>query len=164
MSLGQEIRLKRKSQGLSAEGLSNLLGISKDKIYKWESGTKPSDAEELLKIQKWLAEKLENVPHESSKLEFNEEPPAYLTNYREKYIALLEKENAKKDEIISISLNELVTGQRISQAHLKTLLQITVVETAAIQGKDPVQALNAANKVVADNFSAIVQTGTGGGS
>lgn len=154
MSLGNQIRQKRKKLGLSADQLSELLGISKDKIYKWETGTKPSDAVELLKVQAWLSTELEIVPREKMEIAPTEDP------YKEKYIALLEKENTQKDRIIDISLTELVLGNRISQAHLKTLLQITVVETAVMQKKDPVKALRAANKVVSDNFEAPGKTGS----
>jgi hypothetical protein len=103
-----------------------------------------------------------NVPRELTESLVNDSSAAYGLDYKEKYIALLEKENAKKDEIITVSLTELVMGQRISQAHLKTLLQITVTETATMQGKDPSKALDAANKVVADTFLVIQKTGTDG--
>jgi hypothetical protein len=83
------------------------------------------------------------------------------TDYRDKYIALLEKENEQKNKLIEASLTELQIGQRISQAHLKTLLQITVVETATMQGKDVQKELLKANKVVAENYAAFEKTGTG---
>lgn len=81
-------------------------------------------------------------------------------NYKEKYISLLEKENERVHRILDISLNELILGNRIAQAHMKALLQITVIETARMQQKDADTELMKANKVVADNFAATEQTGS----
>ena len=38
MSIGQRIAQKRKEQGLSQEALGDQLGVSRQSIYKWESG------------------------------------------------------------------------------------------------------------------------------
>lgn len=40
--------------------VSQLTGIPSDRIYKWEKGTKPNDAEDLLKIRAYLEGKLES--------------------------------------------------------------------------------------------------------
>jgi transcriptional regulator with XRE-family HTH domain len=42
--------------------VSQLTGIPADRIYKWEKGTKPNDAEDLLKIREYLEGKLESLP------------------------------------------------------------------------------------------------------
>lgn len=39
--------------------VSQLTGIPADRIYKWEKGTRPNDAEDLLKIRMYLEGKLE---------------------------------------------------------------------------------------------------------
>ena len=38
MTMGQRIAQTRKEQGLSQEGLGEQLGVSRQAIYKWESG------------------------------------------------------------------------------------------------------------------------------
>jgi transcriptional regulator with XRE-family HTH domain len=63
LSLGEKIKAKRKKDKLSAEELGVLLGVPKDRIYKWEKGAKPSDAEDLIKVQKWLNGELESDPN-----------------------------------------------------------------------------------------------------
>lgn len=62
MALGDDIKRKRKAAGLSAEALADLIGVSKDNLYKWEKGTKPSDPEDYLKITAWLSGKVEFIP------------------------------------------------------------------------------------------------------
>lgn len=42
MTIGQRIAQKRKELGLSQEALGNQLGLSRQSIYKWESGVSHS--------------------------------------------------------------------------------------------------------------------------
>ncbi len=65
MFSGEEIRKKRKSLGLSAAELAILLNVSRESLYKWEKGHRPNNAEEYIRLEKWLNGKLENVPHEN---------------------------------------------------------------------------------------------------
>ena len=37
MTIGQRIALKRKEQNLSQEALGEVLGVSRQSVYKWES-------------------------------------------------------------------------------------------------------------------------------
>lgn len=62
LSLANDIKTKRKAEKLTAEGLAERIGVSKDNIYKWEKGTKPSDPEDYQKIMAWLGRKIEIVP------------------------------------------------------------------------------------------------------
>jgi transcriptional regulator with XRE-family HTH domain len=62
LSLGEEIKAKRKNDGLSAEALANLIGVSMDNIYKWEKGTRISNPEDYEKIKAWLSGNLETIP------------------------------------------------------------------------------------------------------
>ena len=39
MTVGQRIAQKRKELGLSQEALGDKLGVSRQSIYKWESGS-----------------------------------------------------------------------------------------------------------------------------
>lgn len=60
MNVGVQLRVYRKSKGHSVQKVSEITGIPADRIYKWEKGTRPSDAEDLLKIKDYLAGRLEN--------------------------------------------------------------------------------------------------------
>jgi len=42
--------------------VSQITGIPANRIYKWEKGTKPNDAEDLLKIKSYLKGELETIP------------------------------------------------------------------------------------------------------
>lgn len=61
MFTGKDIRRKRKELGLSAEKLALLLEVSADNLYKWEKGTRPNNARDYLKLEKWLNGGLESV-------------------------------------------------------------------------------------------------------
>lgn len=70
LELKDQIKGKRKELKLSAEELATLIGVSKDNIYKWEKGTRPSNPEDYIKLTNWLNGKMEGVP----KLEDRKEP------------------------------------------------------------------------------------------
>ncbi len=55
--------------------VSEITGIPADRIYKWEKGTKPGDAEDLLKIRSYLEGKLENRVASNLESLPNEMPP-----------------------------------------------------------------------------------------
>lgn len=48
--------------GLSAPELAQILGVKKANLYKWEKGHHPHNPVDFLKVEKWLAEKIESVP------------------------------------------------------------------------------------------------------
>lgn len=178
MQLNVNIKLIRELSGKKQPEFADIIGTNLSNLKTYETTDVRPKANILAKIADYAGitvEKLEEhrlthkdiifnqvkskkdikvTSRETYGLELNDDGGE---NYKSKYISLLEKENSQKDNIINLSLTELVMGQRISQAHLKSLLQITVTETAAMQGKDPLQALSAANKVVADAYSAILK-------
>lgn len=50
MDRGESIKAKRKELGISVPKLAQMLAVPKDRIYKWEKGTKPSLYEDQQKI------------------------------------------------------------------------------------------------------------------
>lgn len=54
-----------------------------------------------------------------------------------------------------INLGQIKDGEQIGRAHLKALLQLSVVEMARIQKRDPKDDLKRANKLVDDNLKGI---------
>lgn len=66
MFTGKELKEKRKLLKLSAKKLADILSVKKDNIYKWEKGIRPNNAEDYIKVEKWIHGKLENVPHETN--------------------------------------------------------------------------------------------------
>lgn len=78
---GKQLREKRESLRLSAQQLATILKTTKENIYKWEGGTKPSKHEDMISIENWL---------NGSRVENNDWQKKYY-DLVEKYIALLEK-------------------------------------------------------------------------
>lgn len=52
MTVGQRIAQKRKELGLSQEGLGERLGVSRQSIYKWESGGTLPEIEKLVNLSR----------------------------------------------------------------------------------------------------------------
>ena len=50
MTLGQRIQAERKRLGLSQEGLGEALGVTRQAISKWESGTSMPEFQKLLAL------------------------------------------------------------------------------------------------------------------
>lgn len=72
MTMGQRIAQKRKEQGLSQEGLGEQLGVSRQAIYKWESGAAVPEIDKLIALSRlfgvsvgWLLG-VEELPQEGS--------------------------------------------------------------------------------------------------
>lgn len=63
---GADIRKKRKSLGLTAGELADLLSVDRANLYKWEKGHKPTDPEDYIKLERWLKGELENVLNNNS--------------------------------------------------------------------------------------------------
>lgn len=84
---GKKLREKRESLRLSAAKLAKILGESKESIYKWEGGTRPSSKEIEDKIEQWMNGVTPKVS------ENNVDYKKKYYDILEKYTALLEKNN-----------------------------------------------------------------------
>lgn len=104
MTMGQRIAQKRKEQGLSQEGLGEQLGVSRQAIYKWESGAAVPEIDKLIALSRlfgvsvgWLLGVEE--PGDGAAEAGAETPPAELTETQlhmveeivERYTAALPK-------------------------------------------------------------------------
>lgn len=142
MFTGEQIRQKRKQQGMSAEDLANYLNVKKENLYKWERGHKPNNAEDYIKLENWLDGKLENVPQKtvsSGNIQTDSDP-----ENDDKYLRLLEdNDRFFKDTFsstlkqIAASLDALAVGQYSIQANVDIGFQYQIDREA---GKNPVKA------------------------
>ena len=78
MTVGQRIAQKRKEQALSQEALGEVLGVSRQSVYKWESGSALPEIDKLITMSRlfgvttgWLLgveEEVKAAPAESGEL------------------------------------------------------------------------------------------------
>lgn len=131
MDLGTQLKTYRKSKGHSVQRVSEITGIPADRIYKWEKGTRPSDAEDLLKIREYMAGKLERGQKENGKLESDPTPdlPPDTKQLYERWLADKEKTqqqfhatNQGLIDLLKNKLDEIATNLMTGQHQLKEQL------------------------------------------
>jgi len=105
MDVGQQLKNYRRQKGLSMADIAKITGIPADRLYKWEKGSKPSDAEDLLKMKDLFSGKLENIPIALGNMESGKMKEG--GNVHEKYLALLE-DSLKQREADLASLRSAV--------------------------------------------------------
>ena len=59
--LGEQIKILRKSKGMSQEELANQLHVSRQTLSKWENGNSVPDAETLIRISQALDVTVNNL-------------------------------------------------------------------------------------------------------
>lgn len=139
MNLGVQLRTYRKSKGHSVQKVAELTGIPADRIYKWEKGTRPSDAEDLLKIRAYMGEQMESKPKTHPKElesgqtmpfktvlplpDITSDPVAILTRWREDIEAKYQDSNKRELALIE-ALKSI--GANLSQGQLELKEQIFV--------------------------------------
>lgn len=61
MEIGKRLKEFRKRKNIKMPALAAATGISKENLYKWEKGTKPSDFDQLKILIEYI-EKMDNAP------------------------------------------------------------------------------------------------------
>lgn len=156
MLLGDQIKSRRKAEKLSAEALAEKLRVSKDNIYKWEKGTKPSDPEDYVKIKAWLDSKLEEIPN------IPIEKPVNNFDYQQAYVEeLKEKTEMLKDQvrflqrIIESNLISIGEQQQVLQAEVQAIQQWDAQTAAKGVGEKEAAYLTHIHKLTADNMKRL---------
>ena len=83
----EKLKDLRKRKNLSQEGLANLLGVSKQSVYKWERGVNKPDTENLKKMASLFDMKVDDL--------FNDEPLSEIEKGGVKVLTHKEKKNLK---------------------------------------------------------------------
>lgn len=65
MTYNEKIVKLRKANGYSQETFAKLVGVSRQAVYKWESGTSYPEAEKLIEIKKLLGIKIDDLLDDS---------------------------------------------------------------------------------------------------
>ena len=104
MTLGQRTAQKRKELGLSQEALGEQLGVSRQSIYKWESGTALPEIEKLIALSKlfgvsvgWLLGVEEDAaPAQDSSGELTEQQLRMVQEIVDRYLAAQPKPKPRR--------------------------------------------------------------------
>ncbi len=104
MTVGQRVAQKRKELGLSQEALGDRLGVSRQSIYKWESGSALPEIEKLIALSKlfgvsvgWLLGVEEDAaPAPEASSELTETQLKMVEEIVDRYIAALPKPKPRR--------------------------------------------------------------------
>jgi transcriptional regulator with XRE-family HTH domain len=119
MQIIEAISKKIKEKGISVLRLSKETDIPATRLYKWLDNKAKPKYEDITKLEKWLND-LEKVPNGTTSNTDNntvhiEYKPSMSENYKEKYLALLEKhletiERTEKRE--NLTQEEILKNQK----------------------------------------------------
>ena len=103
MTLGQRTAQKRKELGLSQEALGERLGVSRQSIYKWESGAALPEIEKLIALSKlfgvsvgWLLGVEEDAAPEAASGELTETQLKMVREIVDRYLAAQPKPRPRR--------------------------------------------------------------------
>jgi transcriptional regulator with XRE-family HTH domain len=78
MRFSEKLILLRKRKGMTQEEFSRAVGVSRQSVYKWESGQSYPEAAKLLEIRRLFGVSIDHLLDESIQLPF---PTEYSTSY-----------------------------------------------------------------------------------
>ena len=73
MKFCEKLIILRKRRGMTQEEFSRAVGVSRQSVYKWESGQSYPEAEKLLQIRKLYGVSIDHLLDETEALAFPEE-------------------------------------------------------------------------------------------
>jgi transcriptional regulator with XRE-family HTH domain len=163
-SLADRIKKMRKKEEISAEKLAKKIGVSKENIYKWEGGSKPSDPEAFARLTAWL-----NSSENSTNL--SERPSAgYVPT--ERLIEVLERDAEryynlamaqltgidKKLEGINSNLTDALGGVFQQSLKMEAVSTVALKALSEIQGKKPDALQKEADKRQREKLDELTKT------
>jgi predicted transcriptional regulator len=147
LQIVEQIREKLQTKGLSVLKMSNEVGISAYKIYKWLDGKGKPKHEDAVKIGKWLGGNVEVIPIEEAKAkQGNGQPddlPTLLSQLMQKQNQLMEMQNKilseQKEDLID-KVKEIHLNSKSTIAYLQTILRVNRADDAVIMDNQDAQA------------------------
>lgn len=119
--IGQLLRKARKDRDISVPELAELLGIPKDRIYKWEKGAVPK-YEDRLVVEKWIG----NADWKRVPIKTMPPPPGdngqkvvLDLNVLLELLRSAQHEKSRLMDVIDANLTTLASTQQIILAHVK---------------------------------------------
>lgn len=84
MTYSEKIVKLRKANGYSQETFAKAVGVSRQAVYKWESGISYPEAEKLVEIKKLLGIKIDDLLDDSYEVVIEKRPVEKKKNEKEK--------------------------------------------------------------------------------
>jgi transcriptional regulator with XRE-family HTH domain len=121
MEIGKRLKEFRKRKNIKMPAIAEATGISKENLYKWEKGTKPSDFDQLVLLREYL-DKMDDASDQMAEdPKFNHTPkvkPAttFLTGIflsQDEESLLLYDSNAAPGNVIIINKQPVLVTSRI---------------------------------------------------
>lgn len=163
--IGQRLKEKRNERGISVPELESILGIPKDRIYKWEKGTAPK-YEDRIAIVKWIEmEDWKNFPRGKVGKSYGLSKETIKARYQGEqylsaegvnitladYINLLHRENDRLYTLLNSSLVRISDDQQIVLAYHKAWVEF-VAEKEAKGDKQKKKEIQAKMGRLVDGF------------
>jgi transcriptional regulator with XRE-family HTH domain len=122
MEIGKRLKEFRKRKNIKMPAIAAATGISKENLYKWEKGTKPSDFDQFKMLAEYL-DKMDNAPDqvaEDPKLIITKKGKASSTTFltgiflsQDEESLLLYDSNAAPGNVIIINKQPILVASRI---------------------------------------------------
>ena len=71
MDLGHQLKELRKKKGISQENLANVLGVSRQAVYKWENNKGYPDIENLIRLSDYFEVTIDEIIRKDPKFQKN---------------------------------------------------------------------------------------------
>lgn len=151
MEIGEKIKHKRIKERMSAQDLAIKLSLKKENIYKWESGSKPSDPEEFARVSAWLNNS-ESVPHETV-------PAIQIQPNTDRLLEMMVELMKTQNHIlqgsvkgIEINLDKTQTGVDTIQMEVSSAHEVMLRSLARLEKKDQNILLKEASSIILKKF------------
>lgn len=132
MAAGKEIKRLR-GKNISAADAATFIGVGVDRLRKWEErDVDPSDTGDIAKVETYFGIPLWALK-DLKTFDFVENPHA-VKDFKDKYIASLEKQNKYLEDQLAVSLAELRHSALLNRAISETT-QDLVIQFLAAQRK-----------------------------
>jgi transcriptional regulator with XRE-family HTH domain len=134
MATGKEIKRLRGKKVTAAKAAA-LIGVGVDKLRKWEErDTDPSDSGDIQRVEDYFGQKLSQL-NQIKSFDFVETPRG-TSDFRDKYIASLERENERIQRDLDVNLSELKDNILLIRAMSETTQELLISILAKQSKKD----------------------------
>ncbi len=106
MTYSEKIVKLRKANGYSQETFAKAVGVSRQAVYKWESGISYPEAEKLVEIKKLLGIKIDDLLDDSYEVVIEKKPVEKKKSEAAKAEEVKETVTPPSEELPSVAVEE----------------------------------------------------------